>query len=151
MKKTADVIIIGGGIVGCASAYYLAKAGVKDIIVLEASRSIGHGGSSRNGGGVRQSGRDVRELPVAMCAVQKFWPSLSDELGVDTEYTRQGNIRMGKTEAHLRKLETLTTNCRNMGLDVRMIDRKEVHAINPYLSDQVIGASFCTTDGHANP
>ena len=151
MKKTADVIIIGGGIVGCASAYYLAKAGVKDIIVLEASRSIGHGGSSRNGGGVRQSGRDVRELPIAMCAVQKFWPSLSDELGVDTEYTRQGNIRMGKTEAHLRKLDTLTTNCRNMGLDVRMIDRKEVHAINPYLSDQVIGASFCPTDGHANP
>ena len=151
MKKTADVIIIGGGIVGCASAYYLAKEGVKDIIVLEASRSIGHGGSSRNGGGVRQSGRDVRELPIAMCAVQKFWPSLSDELGVDTEYTRQGNIRMGKTEAHLRKLETLTTNCRNMGLDVRMIDQKEVHAINPYLSDQVIGASFCPTDGHANP
>ena len=137
MKTTADVIIIGGGSIGNAAAYYLAKEGV-DVIVLEGSDSIGHGGSSRNGGGVRQSGRDVRELPIAMCAVQKFWPSLSDELGVDTEYTRQGNIRMGKTEAHLRKLDTLTTNCRNMGLDVRMIDRKEVHAINPYLSDQVI-------------
>ena len=74
MSKTADVIIIGGGIVGCASAYYLAKRGVTNVIVLEASRSIGHGASSRNGGGVRQSGRDVRELPVAMCAVEKFWP-----------------------------------------------------------------------------
>ena len=55
MNKTAEVIIIGGGVVGCAAAYYLAKKGVKDVIVLEADKSIGHGGSSRNGGGVRQS------------------------------------------------------------------------------------------------
>ena len=55
MKKTADVIIIGGGINGCATAYYLAKRGIKDVLVLEADDSIGHGGSSRNGGGVRQS------------------------------------------------------------------------------------------------
>ena len=51
MKKTADVIIIGGGINGCATAYYLAKRGIKDVLVLEADDSIGHGGSSRNGGG----------------------------------------------------------------------------------------------------
>lgn len=82
-KHTAEVIIIGGGVNGCAAAYYLAKAGMKDVIVLEGSPSIGHGGSSRNGGGVRQSGRDVRELP--------------------------------------------------------------------YLSDEIIGASWCPTDGHANP
>ena len=66
MNKTADVIIIGGGIVGCATAYYLAKSGTKNVIVLESTKSIGHGGSCRNGGGVRQSGRDVRELPYAM-------------------------------------------------------------------------------------
>ena len=59
-KHTAEVIIIGGGVNGCAAAYYLAKAGMKDVIVLEGSPSIGHGGSSRNGGGVRQSGRDVK-------------------------------------------------------------------------------------------
>lgn len=46
MKKTADVIIIGGGINGCATAYYLAKRGIKDVLVLEADDSIGHGGSS---------------------------------------------------------------------------------------------------------
>lgn len=50
-KYTADVIIIGGGVVGCAAAYYLAQKGVRDIAVLEADSSIGHGGSSRNGGG----------------------------------------------------------------------------------------------------
>ena len=54
MNNTADVIVIGGGVVGCAAAYYRAKKGVKNVIVLEADKSIGHGGSSRNGGGVRQ-------------------------------------------------------------------------------------------------
>ncbi len=50
MKKNADVVIIGGGIVGNSAAYYLAKRGIKNVIVLEESKSIGHGGSSRNGG-----------------------------------------------------------------------------------------------------
>lgn len=151
MKNTADVIIIGGGINGCATAYYLAKKGVKDIVVLEASDSIGHGGSSRNGGGVRQSGRDVRELPYVMYAVQNMWPTLSEELGVDVEYYQKGNLRLGKTEAHLKKLNTLATNAQNLGLDVKMIDGKEVKEICPYLSDEIIGASWCPTDGHANP
>lgn len=151
MKTTADVIIVGGGIVGCATAWYLARSGIKDVMVLEGSDSIGHGASSRNGGGVRQSGRDVRELPIAMCAVEKFWPHLSEELGVETEYTQKGNLRLGKTDAHLKKLQNLADSCQKMGLDVKMIDAKEVHDINPYLSEDVIGASFCPTDGHANP
>jgi sarcosine oxidase subunit beta len=151
MNPTADVIIIGGGINGCAAAYYLAKKGVKNVIVLEASDSIGHGGSSRNGGGVRQSGRDVRELPYVMYGIQHLWPGLSDELGVDVEYTQKGNLRLGKTEKHLEKLQTLADNAKKVGLDVRMIDGDEVREINPYLSDDIIGASWCPTDGHANP
>ena len=119
MNKTAEVIIIGGGVVGCAAAYYLAKKGVKDVIVLEADKSIGHGGSSRNGGGVRQSGRDIRELPYAMYAIQNMWPHLSEELGVDVEYYQKGNLRLGKTEAHLKKLNTLATNAQSVGLAVQ--------------------------------
>ena len=89
MKTTAEVIIVGGGVVGNAAAYYLAKRGV-EVIVLEGSDSIGHGGSSRNGGGVRQSGRDVRELPYAIYGIKNMWPTLSEELGVDVEYVRKG-------------------------------------------------------------
>ena len=151
MSNNADVIIIGGGVNGCAAAYYLAKRGVTNVIVLEASKSIGHGGSSRNGGGVRQSGRDVRELPYAMYGIKNLWPYLSEELGVDTEYTQKGNLRMGKTPEHLKKLETLADNAKSVGLDVRMVDAKEAKEICPYLSDEVIGASWCPTDGHANP
>lgn len=150
-KMTADVIIIGGGVNGCAAAYYLAKKGMKDVIVLEAHKSIGHGGSSRNGGGVRQSGRDMRELPYAMYAVNHMWPTLSEELGVDVEYYQNGNLRMGKTEAHMAKLEKLASMSRDLGLDMKVVDAQTVKEICPYLSDEVIGASWCPTDGHANP
>ena len=150
MSRTADVIIIGSGVIGCATAYYLAKKGTS-VIVLDKDENIGNGGSARNGGGVRQSGRDPRELPLAMYAVNNLWPTLSEELGVNVEYHKKGNLRLGKTEHHLEILQGLTDRATACGLDVRMIDGAEVRAINPYLSDEVIGASWCATDGHANP
>lgn len=150
MSNQAEVIIIGGGIIGCATAYELAKKKIS-VIVLDKDDSIGNGGSSRNGGGVRQSGRDPRELPLAMYAVENLWPNLSEELGINVEYHKEGNLRLGKTERHLEILQGLTDRATALGLDVRMIDGKEVREINPYLSDEVIGASWCATDGHANP
>ena len=150
MSKTADVIIIGSGVIGCAAAYYLAKKGTS-VIVLDKDENIGNGGSARNGGGVRQSGRDPRELPLAMYAVNNLWPTLSEELGVNVEYHKEGNLRLGKTEHHLEILQGLTDRATACGLEVQMIDGAEVRAINPYLSEEVIGASWCATDGHANP
>ena len=150
MNKTADVIVTGGGIIGCAVSYFLAKRGVR-VICLEGSDNIGNGGSSRNGGGVRQSGRDPRELPLVMYGIKNYWPTLSDELDIDCEYHQEGNLRLGKTEAHKKILTGLTDRARAVGLDVRMIDGDEVRAINPYLSDEVTCASWCPTDGHANP
>ncbi len=151
MSNNAEIIIIGGGIIGCATAYYLAKNGVKDVIVLEGSDFMGNGGSSRNGGGVRQSGRDVRELSLVMYGIKNLWPHLSEELEVDCEYHQDGNLRLGKTEAHKATLTKLADNARGVGLDVRMIDGDEVRQINPYLSHEVTCASWCPTDGHANP
>ncbi|MGN0415315.1 MAG: NAD(P)/FAD-dependent oxidoreductase [Agathobacter sp.] len=150
MSNNAEVIIIGGGIIGCATAYYLTKMGAQ-VIVLEGSDHIGNGGSSRNGGGVRQSGRDIRELPLVMYGIKNLWPTLSEELEVDCEYHQDGNLRLGKTEEHAKILTKLADNARGVGLDVRMIDGDEVRQINPYLSREVTVASWCPTDGHANP
>ena len=150
MKNYADVIIIGSGVIGNAAAYYLSKKG-KSVIVLEKSDSIGDGGSTRNGGGVRQSGRDKRELPLAMYGIKNLWPTLSEELGVDVEYYQDGNLRLGKTEDHMKTLTNLAKNAVDCGLDVNIISGDEAREICPYLSEEVIGASWCPTDGHANP
>lgn len=148
MQKS-DIVIVGGGVIGCAAAYYLSQRG-KTVTVIEKTQ-IGEGGSSRNGGGVRQSGRDPRELPIAMYAVEHLWPNLSEELGMDVEYYKKGNLRLAKTEKHLEILQGLTDRAKAVGLKVDMIGAEEVKKINPYLSDEVIGASWCPTDGHANP
>lgn len=95
----AEVIIVGGGIIGCAAAYNLAKNGVS-VLVLEGSENIGNGGSTRNGGGVRQSGRDPRELPLVMYSIQHIWPQLSDMLDTNVEYYQEGNLRLGSTPQH---------------------------------------------------
>lgn len=150
MKTTAEVIIIGAGVNGCAAAYYLKKQGI-DVIVLESSKFIGNGGSSRNGGGVRQSGRDPRELPYVMWGIQTLWPTLSEELACDVEYFQEGNLRLGKTSAHMNTLRRLAEKAQAVGLDVQMISGEQAREINPFLSEEVIGASWCPTDGHANP
>lgn len=146
----ADVIIIGSGIIGCAAAYNLAKQGVS-VLVLESSANIGNGGSVRNGGGVRQSGRDPRELPLIMYSIKNIWPKLSEMLDTDVEYHQQGNLRLGSTPQHKKILDTLTERGIKNGLDVRMITGDEAREINPYLSEFVTCASWCATDGHANP
>jgi sarcosine oxidase subunit beta len=146
----SKIIIVGAGAIGNAAAYYLAKTGVQ-VTVLEKSPYIGNGGSSRNGGGVRQSGRHPAELPLVMYGVKNIWPSLSDELGMDIEYYREGNLRLGKTEQHLEILRGLVKNAQAGGLDMRMVDSAEARELCPYLSGEVIGASWCPTDGHANP
>lgn len=150
MSMTADVIIIGSGIIGNSSAYYLAKRGLS-VIVLEKSANIGEGGSSRNGGGVRQSGRNPKELPLAMYGVKHLWPQLSEELDVDVEYYQEGNLRLGKTEEHLKVLASLVAAGQEQGLQLEMINGDRAREICPYLSDEVIGASWCPSDGHANP
>ncbi len=146
----SDVLIIGSGVIGNAAAYYLSRRGV-DVAVLEASEVVGNGGSSRNGGGVRQSARDPREVPLAMYAVEHMWPTLSEELGTEVEYYKKGNLRLAKTQKHLEILQKLRDNCAAVGLEVSMLNGEEVRKINPYLSEEVIGASWCPTDGHANP
>ncbi|MBQ8824720.1 MAG: FAD-binding oxidoreductase [Ruminococcus sp.] len=146
----AEVIIVGGGIIGCSAAYNLAKNGVS-VIVLEGSNHIGNGGSTRNGGGIRQSGRDPRELPLIMYAIKNIWENLSDMLDTDVEYHQQGNLRLGSTERHKKILDGLTERAIKCGLDVKMIDGYEARQINPYLSEKVTCASWCPTDGHANP
>ncbi|MGI6033168.1 MAG: NAD(P)/FAD-dependent oxidoreductase [Coriobacteriales bacterium] len=148
--KSASIVIIGGGIVACATAYNLAKRGMTDVIVLEKAE-IGNGGSCRNAGGVRQSARDVRELPLAMYAVGNIWPTLSDELGCDVEYVQKGNLRLGLTEAHRKTLGAHVAKSTKVGLDVKMIEGDEAREICPAMSEEVLCASWCPTDGHANP
>jgi len=147
-KLGAEVVIVGGGIVGCATAYYLARRG-RRVILLEKS-VIGGEASGRNGGGVRAQCRDRRERPLAMASI-KLWAGLEAELGFDVEYVQGGNIRMATTEERMAMLRHEGAEELADGLVVEMWDHDELRRRAPYLSEVFIGAKYCPTDGSANP
>lgn len=145
---TADVVIVGGGVMGCAVAYYLAKAGVKSVVIERSD--IGGEASGSNGGGIRQSARNLKEMSLAMESI-RMYGELHEELGMDVEYVRKGNLRLCTNAQEVEDMKKSVEKQQAAGLDVRMLDRKEVLDVNPYIGEMVVGASFCPTDGHGNP
>jgi sarcosine oxidase subunit beta len=148
MPEKADVVIIGGGVMGCAIAYNLAREGLKPVVIEKSD--IGGEASGANGGGVRQSARNLKEMPLAIESIQ-IYGQLHEELGMDLEYVREGNLRLCTSEEELDTMRKSVENQKAANLELEMLDRKQVLSINPYIGDQVIGASFCPTDGHVNP
>lgn len=148
MSTKADIVIIGGGVMGCAIAYNLAKEGLKPVVIEKSD--IGGEASGSNGGGVRQSARNLKEMPLAMESIQ-IYGQLHEELGMDVEYVREGNLRLCTSGEELAAMRQAVENQKKVGLELVMLDRKQVLEINPYVGDKVIGASFCPTDGHVNP
>lgn len=148
MPEKADAVIIGGGVMGCAIAYNLAKEGLKPVVIEKSD--IGGEASGSNGGGVRQSARNLKEMPLAMESIQ-IYGQLHEELDMDVEYVRAGNLRLCTSEEELETMRQSVENQKAVGLELMMLDRKQVLEINPYIGEKVLGASFCPTDGHVNP
>ena len=123
------MVIIGGGISGCSTAYELARNGVK-VVLLERGdlHSMASGWTLA---GVRQSGRHPAEVPLAAAAVAR-WGNLNEELEADTEYRRQGNLRMALTEADVPKIMEVVENTRSAGIEITCFDSiEEIHEISP--------------------
>ena len=144
-----DVVIVGAGISGCASAYELAQLGLK-VEVLEKYHPAAMG-SGWTLGGVRQSGRDPSELPLATYSVRK-WSSLDEELGAETGYLQHGNLRLARTEEERESISALVESQQALGLNLSLLtSSEEIRSIAPQISEQILAASFCSSDGHADP
>ena len=143
------ILIVGGGITGAAAADALAREG--HAVTLIEKNSIAAMASGRSLGGIRQSGRDPAELPLARAAIA-IWAGLIDTLEVDVEYRRTGNLRLARTPAEVEVIRAVVESQRALGLDIHLLsDNAAVRAIAPAMSPNVLAASFCSTDGQANP
>jgi sarcosine oxidase subunit beta len=149
-KSTADFIVIGGGIAGSSIAYRLAEKG-HSVIMLEKGR-VGEEASGRNAGGVRQTGRDPEELPLAMESI-KLWADMKDELDCDVGYRRGGNLYYAHTEEKLEAMRAIVQRENKVGLDTEILPPEETRRLTPILSESVdlYGAKHCPGDGTANP
>ena len=149
MNSSSEVVIIGGGISGVAAAYELARSGVA-VTVLERG-NLAAMASGRTLAGVRQSGRHPAEVPLARAAVRR-WERLADELDADLEYRQDGNLRLARNEAELPAIRRLVEEQSQLGLELELLaDNRSVRQVAPALSESIVAASFCPTDGHANP
>jgi glycine/D-amino acid oxidase-like deaminating enzyme len=147
-REAADVAIIGGGIVGCATAYHLAKRGV-DVIILERGAIAGEQ-SSRAWGFVRQQGRHVSEVPLAAEA-SRIWQGLGGELQADLEYVRGGILIPAETAEDLARIEGGARVAAQHGLNTRVLDAGEIQAVVPELAGPWRAALYTADDGHAEP
>jgi glycine/D-amino acid oxidase-like deaminating enzyme len=145
---SADVAIIGAGIAGTASAYYLAKRGVK-VIVCEKGEVAGEQ-SSRNWGFVRQQGRDPAEIPLMMES-NAIWQGLERELNADLEWLQGGNLITFSDEAERAGWERWLEIAAGHGLKSRMLTRAEIGSILPDHNLDCLGAMFTENDGQAEP
>lgn len=147
-RSVKRVAIIGGGIMGCAVAYYLRRLGVS-VTVFERGE-IGTEQSSRALGYVRCQGRHRAELPLSVLA-NRMWETLSAELDADVEYVRQGNLVVAETPADEERLRKSCEAARANGLSTRAVDRDEIARISPKLRGPWRSGIFTEEDGHASP
>lgn len=145
---SADVAIIGGGIMGCAAALELRKA--KRSVVLLEKGLCGAQASGVNAGGVRQQGRHITELPMTRRAA-KIWPRLHETLGEDIEFRQVGHMRLARSESDVDMLEKHAAAVRDYGLHLQLLSGKTVQEMFPWVSRKIAGASVALEDGHANP
>lgn len=145
----AEFLIVGGGIIGCASAYHLARSGAR--VRLIECRHLAAMASGWTLGGVRQSGRDPAELPLARAAVAR-WARLADELDAETGYHQDGNLRLARTTDEVETIRAMVATQRGLGLALDFLtDAEAVRAIAPAIGQGVLAASFCPSDGYADP
>ena len=145
----ADVIIIGGGIQGCSTAYHLARRGV-DVLVLEKDRVSRHA-SGVNAGGVRLLGRDLAEVELSKAAMQR-WQTLSDELETDTGFRRRSLINIAADEVDIQTLKQRQIQMHRLGhFHEQIIDQQELRERLPSVAHHCVGGVVSETDGYAIP
>ncbi|MCK5147376.1 FAD-binding oxidoreductase [bacterium] len=149
MNKNYDVIIIGGGVIGTSTGYYLSKSGMK-VLLLEKDY-LTAGSTGRCITGVRQQFSTPATIRTAMSAV-KLFENMKDELGVDVEWTNSGYMFMAHDEAKVEAFKKNIEIQRKFGLDVSFITASEAKALVPHLdTDQLLGVAWCPSDGQASP
>jgi sarcosine oxidase subunit beta len=148
--ERADVVIVGGGIVGASIAYHLAARGVRDVVVLERDE-IGGGSTTRNAGGVRlqfSTEINVRLSLRSLPRIERF----VEEMGVDPHLRQVGYLFLITEERDVEPFERSLAMWNRLGVPAQRLDAAGVHHVFPELRvDDLRFATFCARDGYCDP
>ena len=150
--QTADVVIIGGGIVGSSIAYHLTAAGCSNILVLERESAQGKGSTGKSMGGVRAQFSTPVNIQMSLYSIP-FYASFEERLGHPSGYRPQGYLFCATNERQLAHLRANYEKQAALGLkDVGLISADEIRSQFPQLrADDIVGGSYCSSDGFVDP
>jgi sarcosine oxidase subunit beta len=150
LPRTASVVVIGGGVVGCSIAYHLARRGQRDVVVLERD-AVGSGTTSKAAGGIRAQFPTETEVRFSLEALRVF-EHFRDEFGVDIGFSRIGYLFLISSEDDLRGFQKRMELQRSLGVDVRQLAPADAQKLVPALYvDDLIAAVWGPGDGLAGP
>ncbi len=148
--RQAQVVIAGGGIVGCSTAYHLAKLGIRDVLLLERARLTS--GSTFHAAGLVGQLRSEPTITELLCYSVELYESLEAETGLATGWKKCGGLRLACTEDRWAELRRLATTARSFGLEMHLLSPTEARDLWPLMkTDDLVGAAFLPSDGSANP
>jgi sarcosine oxidase subunit beta len=150
--ETAEVVIIGGGIVGSSIAYHLTAAGCRNVLVLECESATGKGSTGKSMGGVRAQFSTPVNIQMSLYSIP-FYASFEERLGYPCDYRPQGYLFCATSEKHMAYLRANYEKQVAMGLKhARLMQGAEIQEMFPQLrGDDIAGGSFCSTDGFVDP
>ena len=150
MKDSAQVVIIGGGIIGCSTAYHLAKMGWQDVVLIEKDELTS--GSTWHAAGLVGQLRSDRNLTRMLQYSVGLYEQLEAETGLNTGWEKTGCLHLASTAERMLELKRGGTTARSFGLEMHIITPEEAYGLCPIISlDGLMGAAFMPTDGQADP
>ncbi|MFP5108684.1 NAD(P)/FAD-dependent oxidoreductase [Neobacillus sp. C211] len=149
MRHHCDVLIIGGGIIGCAIAYYTSKSG-RDVTVIEKGEFVS-GTSSRCDGNILAIDKDPGFDSQMSLVSQRLVDELSRELKQPFDYRAPGSILVCETEEEMEAAQKWVDRQKGAGLPFRMLDRQDIRQDSKYFADDLLGGLECATDSTVNP
>jgi sarcosine oxidase, subunit beta len=151
VKRTADVVIIGGGCMGASVAYHLARHGVTDVVLVERERLLATGSTGRNAGGVRHQFSNEANIRLSIESIGLL-ERFADEVGQPIDLHQDGYLFLLSTPASVDTFRRNVTLQRSLGVDVEWLDAAGAARLAPGLdAGGVAGATFCRRDGIADP
>ena len=150
--RTAEVVIIGGGIVGASIAYHLTAAGTRNVLVIERESAQGKGSTGKSMGGVRAQFSTPVNIQMSMYSIG-FYAAFEERLGYPCDYRPQGYLFCATNERHIAYLCANYEKQIALGLkNVQLLEGDEIRRRFPQLrGDDIVGGSFCSTDGFVDP
>ncbi|MGH9460892.1 MAG: NAD(P)/FAD-dependent oxidoreductase, partial [Vicinamibacteria bacterium] len=151
MKRTAEVAIVGGGVIGASVAYHLSVRGVRNVVVFEREEALGTGSTGKCAGGVRLEFSNRANVAMSRLSLAEF-KRFEEEMGTPIDFRQNGYLFVLSDESQLGRFRDDASRLRGLGVPVEVLTPEEARRLVPEMAiDDLAGATFGSEDGITNP